>query len=109
MRPLKLLCIVGYLLFMGLAFDNTIVDALVFYVSDQDGAPVMKSGKIKVRPLARSGDTEAADEAVAAVQFQSRPVNQMQQAAGTQPALAMQMAQPREAQNTIEMKPVPSV
>ncbi len=106
MRSLKLLCIVGYLLFMGLAFDNTIVDALVFYVSDENGAPVMKAGKVKVRPLARSGEVNTAEEPVAAVQFQSQPVNQMQQAAGNQPALTMQMAQPRETQTTVEMKPV---
>ncbi|MFZ2960814.1 MAG: penicillin-binding transpeptidase domain-containing protein [Candidatus Ozemobacteraceae bacterium] len=56
-RSLNVLCIVGYLLFMGLAIDSTMVDALALYVSETDGRPVLQSGKVHVKPIVgKSGD-----------------------------------------------------
>jgi hypothetical protein len=45
------LCVAGYLIFMTLTFDSSMVDALVFYVTDHNGTPVMKSGNVRVKPV----------------------------------------------------------
>ena len=51
-RSLNALCIVGYLLFMGLAIDSRVVDAVVFSVSEKDGQLALHAGKIQLKPLA---------------------------------------------------------
>ncbi|MBF0498774.1 MAG: hypothetical protein HQM09_01465 [Candidatus Riflebacteria bacterium] len=50
-RSLNVLCIVGYLFFMGLAIDSKMVDALALYVSETDGRTVLQSGKVHVKPI----------------------------------------------------------
>jgi hypothetical protein len=61
---MNLLCIAGYLLFMSLAFDSSIVNAVVFYVTDQDNQLSLRSGTVRVAPVKGSGD-----HALTAVQF----------------------------------------
>lgn len=51
-RSLNALCIVGYLLFMGLAIDSRVVDAVVFSVSEKDGQLALHAGKIQLKPVA---------------------------------------------------------
>lgn len=45
LKPLNVVCILCYMLFMGFAFNSNIVDALVLYVSEQNGKPVYISKK----------------------------------------------------------------
>lgn len=73
-KSLNYLCIAGYLIFMTLAFDSTMVDALVFYVSEQNGSVVLKSGKVQVKPVStRNGTTSK----LVAVQYQQEPKTQL--------------------------------
>jgi|GEM_PF-962476 len=71
-KSLNLLCIVGYLMFMTLAIDSSIVDALVFFVSEQDGTAVFTTGAIRTTAL---GKTDAGPAGLAAVQFKSLPLS----------------------------------
>lgn len=71
-KSLNLLCIVGYLLFMTLAIDSSIVDALVFFVSEQEGTAVFTTGAIRTTALGRS---DAGSSGFAAVQFKSLPLS----------------------------------
>ncbi|HNW34198.1 MAG TPA: penicillin-binding transpeptidase domain-containing protein [Candidatus Ozemobacteraceae bacterium] len=83
-KSLNLLCIVGYLMFMTLAIDSSIVDALVFFVSEQDGTAVFTTGAIRTTAL---GKTDAGPTGLAAVQFKSLPLSPNKTAnASTQPA-----------------------
>ncbi len=50
-KTMNLLCIVGYLVFMSLAIDSSMVDALVFYVTDEDEGPVIRTGSITSSPV----------------------------------------------------------
>ncbi len=45
LKPLNIVCILCYMLFMGFAFNSKIVDALVLYVTEQDGKPVYVTKK----------------------------------------------------------------
>ncbi|MBF0543662.1 MAG: hypothetical protein HQM08_04475 [Candidatus Riflebacteria bacterium] len=59
--PLKswsFICIGGYLLFMSLAMDSSMVDAFVFYVTDPSGKAISQSGKVK---LAKINNSQLAD------------------------------------------------
>ncbi|MBI3038685.1 hypothetical protein HYY75_06510 [bacterium] len=68
-KPISYLCIIGYLLFMSLAIDSSILDALIFYVSEKDGKPLYKTGKIVLKPLAKEkGDPSR----IVAIQFQGK-------------------------------------
>lgn len=71
-KSLNLLCIVGYLMFMTLAIDSSIVDALVFFVSEQDGAAVFTTGAIRTTSV---GKSDAGASGFAAVQFKSLPLS----------------------------------
>lgn len=67
-KSLNFFCIVGYILFMAIAFDSSVVDAVVFYVSDQNGEVVLKTGKVHVKPV--SNQNGATSKALA-LQFQT--------------------------------------
>lgn len=58
-RSLTFLCIIGYMVFMILAFDSSIVDALVFYVSEQEGRTVLMTGEVITEPIiAQASETK---------------------------------------------------
>jgi len=71
-KSLNLLCIVGYLMFMTLAIDSSIVDALVFFVSEEDGTAVFTTGAVRTTSLGKPG---AGPSGFAAVQFKSLPMS----------------------------------
>ncbi len=71
-KSLNLLCIVGYLMFMTLAIDSSIVDALVFFVSEEDGTAVFATGAVRTTSL---GKADAGTSGFAAVQFKSLPLS----------------------------------
>lgn len=71
-KSLNLLCIVGYLMFMTLAIDSTIVDALVFFVSEENGTAVFTTGAVRTTSL---GKPDAGPSGFAAVQFKSLPLS----------------------------------
>lgn len=70
LRSLNIACIIGYLAFMGLAIDSSVVDALVFYVTDQNGQAVFSTGLVQSTPL--PGGPAGASSLVA-LQFRSQP------------------------------------
>jgi len=70
-KSLNLLCIIGYLLFMSLAIDSSIVDALVFYVTEQDGRAVFTTGSVKTKALGRKEDGASK---IVAIQYKSNPI-----------------------------------
>ena len=45
LKPLNIVCILCYMLFMGFAFNSKIVDALVLYVTEENGKPVYVTKK----------------------------------------------------------------
>ncbi|HOY68369.1 MAG TPA: penicillin-binding transpeptidase domain-containing protein [Candidatus Ozemobacteraceae bacterium] len=91
-KSLNLLCIVGYLMFMTLAIDSSIVDALVFFVADEDGKAVFTTGAIKTTSL---GKSDAGAAGLAAVQFKSLPLaTDRARAAADQARIAMKAAMP---------------
>ncbi|HOT27203.1 MAG TPA: penicillin-binding transpeptidase domain-containing protein [Candidatus Ozemobacteraceae bacterium] len=71
-KSLNLLCIVGYLMFMTLAIDSSIVDALVFFVSEENGTAVFTTGAVRTTSL---GKPDAGPAGFAAVQFKSLPLS----------------------------------
>ncbi|OQA09187.1 MAG: Stage V sporulation protein D [bacterium ADurb.Bin374] len=71
-KSLNLLCIVGYLMFMTLAIDSSIVDALVFFVSEENGTAVFTTGAVRTTSL---GKPDAGPSGFAAVQFKSLPLS----------------------------------
>lgn len=85
LRSLNLFCIVGYLAFMSLAIDSSMVDALVFYVNDQDGQPVFTTGQIQATPV--SGARPDAS-ALRALQFRRQPAADPRSTTGAPPAPA---------------------
>ena len=44
-KPLNIVCILCYIMFMGFAFNSKIVDALVLYVSEKNGKPIYVTKK----------------------------------------------------------------
>ncbi|NLI77114.1 MAG: hypothetical protein GX442_11820 [Candidatus Riflebacteria bacterium] len=70
LRSLNIYCIIGYLAFMGLAIDSSMVDALVFYVTDQNGQAVFSTGLVQSNPLP-GGPTGSSP--LVALQFRSQP------------------------------------
>jgi len=91
-KSLNLLCIVGYLMFMTLAIDSSIVDALVFFVADEDGKAVFTTGAIKTTSL---GKSDAGAAGLAAVQFKSLPITtDKARAAAEQARIEMKAALP---------------
>ncbi|MDD2998759.1 MAG: penicillin-binding transpeptidase domain-containing protein [Candidatus Riflebacteria bacterium] len=50
-KPLNILCIICYIIFMGVAFDSGMVDALVLFVSEHGGKPVYLSGKLETAEI----------------------------------------------------------
>jgi len=84
-RSLNALCIVGYLLFMGLAIDSRVVDAVVFSVSEKDGQLALHAGKIQLKPLAgKSGVSRPV-----ALQYRSQAVASSPIAARTAPLVGV--------------------
>ena len=67
-KSLNVFCIIGYLLFMGIAIDSTMVNALVFYVIEEDGEPTLVEGTAGTATLGGSGS-------LVALQFQSKPLS----------------------------------
>lgn len=45
LKPLNIVCILCYMMFMGFAFNSKIVDALVLYVTEENGKPVYVTKK----------------------------------------------------------------
>lgn len=56
LKPLNIVCILCYMLFMGFAFNSKIVDALVLYVTEQDGKPVYVTKKKQYAAIAGQDD-----------------------------------------------------
>lgn len=68
LKPLNLICIIFYVVFMIVAMDSTAVDALVFYVTEDQEKPVFTAGKMA---NARVGKNAATD-ALVAIQFKTQ-------------------------------------
>ncbi|PKL42634.1 MAG: hypothetical protein CVV41_13880 [Candidatus Riflebacteria bacterium HGW-Riflebacteria-1] len=70
-KPLNVLCVVCYVAFMGLALDSRMVDALVLYVSEENGKPVYVSGSIETAALP---GTAKQKKPVIAIQYRTESV-----------------------------------
>lgn len=70
-KPLNILCVVCYVVFMGLALDSRMVDALVLYVSEENGKPVYVSGTIETAALPGSARQK---KPVVAIQYRTESV-----------------------------------
>lgn len=55
-KPLNIVCILCYILFMGFAFNSKIVDALVLYVTEQNSKPVYVTKKKQYAPIVGQDD-----------------------------------------------------
>ena len=71
-KPLNILCVVCYIAFMGLAFDSSMVDALVLYVSEENGQPVYISGKIETAALPTANPQK---KPIVAIQYRTENVS----------------------------------
>jgi membrane peptidoglycan carboxypeptidase len=73
-KPLNLICIVCYVAFMVIAMDSSAVDALVFFVSEDEGKPVYISGTMATTPLATQSDSAA--KPIVAIQYKKTQVEE---------------------------------
>jgi len=65
LKPLNLICIFFYVVFMLVAMDSTAVDALVFYVTEENETPVYTAGKMANARVGKS------DGQIVAIQFKT--------------------------------------
>ncbi len=72
LKSLNFICLICYLIFMGLALDTKMVDALVFYVSDTDGKPVYVSGSVQTTPIVRAASSEKTAKLIVAIQYKRK-------------------------------------
>ena len=56
-KPHNIVCILCYMLFMGFAFNSKMVDALVLYVTEQEGKPVYVTKKKEYVTLTSPAET----------------------------------------------------
>ncbi|MEW6708534.1 MAG: penicillin-binding transpeptidase domain-containing protein [Candidatus Riflebacteria bacterium] len=68
-RPLNLICITLYVVFMILAMNSNAVDALVFFVSEEQGTPVYTAGRAAKVKLGSKSEGDAAAKQLVALQF----------------------------------------
>lgn len=66
LKPLNVLCVVCYVIFMGFALDSNVVNALVFYISDENNPPVYITGKFETREVNQTGKKQ---EPIVAIQY----------------------------------------
>ncbi|MFZ5952300.1 MAG: penicillin-binding transpeptidase domain-containing protein [Candidatus Rifleibacteriota bacterium] len=68
-KPLNLICITLYVVFMILAMNSNAVDALVFFVSEEQGTPVYTAGRAARVKVGNRIKNDAAAEQLVAIQF----------------------------------------
>ncbi len=98
-KPLNILCVICYVAFMGLALDSRMVDALVLYVSEENGKPVYVSGKIETAALPATPEQK---KPLIAIQYRTKTV----QAADNDAIPTVTAAQNGQPATTKEMAPV---
>ena len=78
-KPLNIICVLCYILFMGFAFNSKIVDALVLYVSEEDGKPVYVTKKPELAAVA-SSDKKKNSKPIIAIRYKTEPVEEVKKA-----------------------------
>ncbi len=97
-KPLNIICVVCYIAFMGLAIDSSMVDALVLYVSEENGKPVYVSGKIETAVLPGTAQHK---QPIVAIQYRSETVEAIPEPE-TETVTDMRAARPQPADKTAE-------